>query len=523
MVRVPGSSGDSGFHRESTEDVKIKEEPGKEASAERGSPPTLKNKEGSTDQESARRSFIDDKGDDLALKLEMKPEKPPQAPHGAPAAYDFIREPPDGDRPSQIGKSPSSDVPTSQKAAKMAKAAPTRRRLKAPDQDVEDRQEIMSWLDAHLDRAFYWTELKVFMRENPVMKILQPEFTGEAVGVVTPLPSKKVTNKLQAARVLVTMLEEAGFTPAALDADRLFKLELSEILDAAESLPEVIAPVVGLAPPTIDPPEPQRSRAARDLDALTGSSQYASAESEDDSDSSVDLERMTMGPAASHMLQRRRETRFEEPPDQAAPQVAAAKAVPPPDRRQSFFDAAMARFLREQQAIARAPAQPRPQAISNVPDVDMESVESVADHQGEYDPDDLSIAIPRRPAIATAEVVESSGPATTRIRVSAISELKEFSGKDRDEDRARSWLGKVKSAFVRDQAPDNEKCLVLGDLLAGPARTWFRQLSRTTRSNWKTLYEEFSTEFCGRGTSVRVSTTKPGRDRASPLSSISTA
>jgi hypothetical protein len=79
--------------------------------------------------------------------------------------------------------------------------------------------------------------------------------------------------------------------------------------------------------------------------------------------------------------------------------------------------------------------------------------------------------------------------------VSAISELKEFSGKDRDEDRARSWLNKAKSAFVRDQAPDDEKCLVLGDLLAGPAGTWFRQLSGTTRSNWKSLYEEFPTNF----------------------------
>ncbi|ETI30507.1 hypothetical protein F443_22370 [Phytophthora nicotianae P1569] len=43
-----------------------------------------------------------------------------------------------------------------------------------------------------------------------------------------------------------------------------------------------------------------------------------------------------------------------------------------------------------------------------------------------------------------------------------MSELKEFSGKDDDENRARAWIGKVKSAFVRDQAPDtkNAWCLV---------------------------------------------------------------
>ncbi|OWZ11925.1 hypothetical protein PHMEG_00014983 [Phytophthora megakarya] len=43
--------------------------------------------------------------------------------------------------------------------------------------------------------------------------------------------------------------------------------------------------------------------------------------------------------------------------------------------------------------------------------------------------------------------------------------LEEYSGKGQDEDRARSWLGKMKSAFVRDQAPDSENCLLLGDLL----------------------------------------------------------
>ncbi|OWZ14290.1 hypothetical protein PHMEG_00012252 [Phytophthora megakarya] len=80
---------------------------------------------------------------------------------------------------------------------------------------------------------------------------------------------------------------------------------------------------------------------------------------------------------------------------------------------------------------------------------------------------------------------------TPRIRVSAILELKESSGKDQDE-------------IVReaDQAPDSEKCLVLGYLLTGPARNWYRQLSRSTRGNWKNLLEAFQTQYCGRGISV---------------------
>jgi hypothetical protein len=60
MVRVPGSSGDSVFHRESTEeDVKVKLEPGIEASAEDGSPLTLLDEEGSADRPSAGRSSVD--------------------------------------------------------------------------------------------------------------------------------------------------------------------------------------------------------------------------------------------------------------------------------------------------------------------------------------------------------------------------------------------------------------------------------------------------------------------------------
>ncbi|ETM31978.1 hypothetical protein L914_20529 [Phytophthora nicotianae] len=71
-----------------------------------------------------------------------------------------------------------------------------------------------------------------------------------------------------------------------------------------------------------------------------------------------------------------------------------------------------------------------------------------------------------------------------------MSELNGFAGKDDDEDRARAWIGKVKSAFVRDQSPDDEKA-VLGGLCTGSARNWYRQLSRTTRGDWKELLREF--------------------------------
>ncbi|KAI9895113.1 hypothetical protein PsorP6_019200 [Peronosclerospora sorghi] len=89
-----------------------------------------------------------------------------------------------------------------------------------------------------------------------------------------------------------------------------------------------------------------------------------------------------------------------------------------------------------------------------------------------------------------------------RIRMSAISDLNEFSGKEGDGDQARNWISRLKSAFMRDQASDHEKFLILGDLLKGPARNWHHQLSRSTRSSWKSLVEEFEVQYCGSGQSA---------------------
>ena len=53
----------------------------------------------------------------------------------------------------------------------------------------------------------------------------------------------------------------------------------------------------------------------------------------------------------------------------------------------------------------------------------------------------------------------------------------------------------MKSAFLRDQAPDAEKCLVFSDLLTEPAREWYNQLSRSTRTAWKALLEAFMAKY----------------------------
>ena len=82
-------------------------------------------------------------------------------------------------------------------------------------------------------------------------------------------------------------------------------------------------------------------------------------------------------------------------------------------------------------------------------------------YREEGDSDDFGQDKLRRPPAATAETAPGGRLSTTQNWMYAIAELNEFNGKDKDEDRGTSWIDKVKSAFLRYQAPDVEKCLVL--------------------------------------------------------------
>ena len=79
-----------------------------------------------------------------------------------------------------------------------------------------------------------------------------------------------------------------------------------------------------------------------------------------------------------------------------------------------------------------------------------------------------------------------------------MAELKEFDGWKKIEERARNGISKMKSAFLRDQAPDAEKFLVFSDLFSEPVRYCYNQLSSSTRTLWKALLEGFMTKYGGK-------------------------
>ncbi|GMF56555.1 unnamed protein product [Phytophthora fragariaefolia] len=90
MVRVPGSLGDSGFHRDSPqEDTQSEFRQGNEASTNIGSPTTPLNQDRSAEQQSFGRSSTDGTEEGPVIDLEDKPRPPTQVPSGTP--WDWMK------------------------------------------------------------------------------------------------------------------------------------------------------------------------------------------------------------------------------------------------------------------------------------------------------------------------------------------------------------------------------------------------------------------------------------------------
>ena len=117
--------------------------------------------------------------------------------------------------------------------------------------------------------------------------------------------------------------------------------------------------------------------------------------------------------------------------------------------------------------------QPEPEIY--MPDIDMESVGSRLSRSHDYGREHLDQGNKRLPHVATAWAADDGGFSNQIIRMSAMDEVKELDGREKNEERARNWIRKVKSSFLRDQAPDADQYLVFSDLLTGPTRDWYNR------------------------------------------------
>ncbi|OWY97356.1 hypothetical protein PHMEG_00032132 [Phytophthora megakarya] len=368
-------------------------------------------------------------------------------------------------------------------------------------QTKDGDQDGSGWSVEDLKYSYHRKELRDFVCQDPVMTILKRKRIAEPKDPVTA--PAVVTNKLDAVTVLIKLLKEAGMIPGSFDTDDLFDLDLAVIQTTSRDLFEKLKILFDEVPRIADPVSSPQIDV---VDNLTVSSHYASA-AEDGSDTSSEPWRMSLGPSGAAMLEARsknhdpasNQPKGATPTDQATTTSSSDRSA---GTLQKFFNAAMDRFLAEQQAAGADPVVPEPQNAGSR-DVDMESIRSSdRGSNWEYDPDDIDFPVPAQTAVATAASGSTGSTMIQRVRISAISDLKEFSGKDPDEDSARAWISKVKSAFMRDQASDEEKCLTFADLLAGSAKNWYRQLSRSTRNKWGDLLRSFQIQYCGLGVSV---------------------
>jgi hypothetical protein len=124
-------------------------------------------------------------------------------------------------------------------------------------------------------------------------------------------------------------------------------------------------------------------------------------------------------------------------------------------------------------------------------------------HDLDEESDDLFDFEPKAVGQAATVSMATAGTAgVARVRMSAFSILKEFHGRDSDEEKARAWLNRVKSAARRDEITGEEVCSLFGDLMSGSARQWYLQLGRGVKKSWTDLTEQFRVQYCGKGVSM---------------------
>ncbi|KAE9057871.1 hypothetical protein PF007_g31500 [Phytophthora fragariae] len=153
--------------------------------------------------------------------------------------------------------------------------------MKAPESDAEDRDEPETWTNAQLEQfedALKRKKLQAFLVEDSVMKIMRLKIVGTLQGPVTaPVVT---TDKLDAIKMLMHLLKEAGIVQGAFEVNALFDRDVSDIARSTMALHLMLTPLVSSTKIEIDTAP---AVSPRSPEYQTGSSQYASATSEAES------------------------------------------------------------------------------------------------------------------------------------------------------------------------------------------------------------------------------------------------
>ncbi|GMF33047.1 unnamed protein product [Phytophthora fragariaefolia] len=421
MVCVPGSSGESGFHREPLEDVQLKIEQGDQASSELGSTTTRLNEARSTDRQSARRTSVGGTEADPDPDLEDKPQPPPQVPSGSPVDLDPRQDPPT--KQTKAGRErygfadsmakPERYISPSRKSTRsggiQAKQASTRVKMKAPDPEGEDPIQVApSWSDVDLEYVLHQKELRDFLALDPVMRMLELKQIGDLQGPLAP--PQMATGKLDAVKGLMSLLMEAGLVAGRFDANDLFDLDLDQIQSSTQGLFDRLKALVGeIQPKTYSVmPDPGLPSHIGSSGCRTASPYVPAAEG---SDTSSEPRRMSLGPSGAAMLQARSQIHQGEkskPRSKRQPIASMDPMTSASDtsagRLETYFQAAMSRFVKEQQVL---PSPPTPTGTQNPGSQDGEMLSAGSpdlDPHWEYDPDDIDLPTSDRAVMTTMTI-----------------------------------------------------------------------------------------------------------------------
>ena len=134
--------------------------------------------------------------------------------------------------------------------------------MKAPESDHDDadmklaheEDKAKGWQLDQLEWCFHWKALKDLLSSDPVLKILKPKLIGSLRGPISaPIPTP---NQLEAIRRLMELLQNAGFTAGAFDAQVLLECDHDRVIQAGRSLFSKLVPLTGERDPvdqTIQP------------------------------------------------------------------------------------------------------------------------------------------------------------------------------------------------------------------------------------------------------------------------------